>query len=124
MNTGGSRGGASPGGRSLRLRRATASRSRAIITFISIKANAGFCASALRNWRESSAMTRQGVWATALALRVDRVPVSGPEVFALAAGTGLTAYDASYLWLARSRDAELATLDAALLRLTREGGQA
>jgi len=56
--------------------------------------------------------------ATALALRVDRVPVPGPEVFALAAGTGLTAYDASYLWLARSRDAELVTLDAALMRLT------
>jgi len=55
--------------------------------------------------------------ATALSLRIDRVPVPGPEVFALAAGTGLTAYDASYLWLAHSRDAELVTLDAALMRL-------
>lgn len=58
--------------------------------------------------------------ATALALRIDRVPVPGPEVFALAAGTGLTAYDAAYLWLARSRDAELVTLDEALLRFSRE----
>lgn len=58
--------------------------------------------------------------ATALSLRIDRVAVPGPEVFALAADTRLTAYDASYLWLARSRDAELVTLDAALLRLSRE----
>jgi predicted nucleic acid-binding protein len=58
--------------------------------------------------------------AAALALRIDRVNVPGPEVFALAAGSGLTAYDASYLWLARSRDAELVTLDAALMRLSRE----
>ena len=44
----------------------------------------------------------------------------GPEVFALATQTGLTAYDASYLWLARSHDAELITLDRELLRLSAE----
>jgi predicted nucleic acid-binding protein len=52
----------------------------------------------------------------ALALPVSRVTVPGFDVFALAAETGLTAYDASYLWVARSRDAELVTLDAALAR--------
>ena len=52
----------------------------------------------------------------ALSLPVSRLPVSGPEVMILAAETGLTTYDASYLWLARSRDAELVTLDAALSR--------
>lgn len=57
---------------------------------------------------------------TALALRIDRVDVPGPDVFALAASSGLTAYDASYLWLARSRDVELVTLDAALMRLSKE----
>jgi predicted nucleic acid-binding protein len=62
------------------------------------------------------------ILATALALRLDRVPVPGPEVFALAAGTGLTAYDASYLWLARSRDAELVTLDSELLRFVEQDG--
>jgi predicted nucleic acid-binding protein len=36
------------------------------------------------------------------------------EVLALATETGLTAYDASYLWLARYLSAELVTFDAAL----------
>lgn len=53
----------------------------------------------------------------ALTVPISRVEISGPDVFALARSTGLTAYDASYLWLARSRDLELVTLDAALLRL-------
>lgn len=52
----------------------------------------------------------------ALSLPVSRIAVPGVEVFALAARTALTAYDASYLWLAQSRDAELVTLDAALER--------
>jgi predicted nucleic acid-binding protein len=52
----------------------------------------------------------------ALALPISRIAVPGAEAFALAAETGLTAYDASYLWLARSRDAELVTLDSELAR--------
>jgi predicted nucleic acid-binding protein len=56
----------------------------------------------------------------ALNLPITRVPVPGAAVFALARQTGLTAYDASYLWLAQSRDAELVTLDAELQRLTTE----
>lgn len=60
--------------------------------------------------------------ATALSLPISRVAVPGPDVFALAIHTGLTAYDASYLWLARSRDAELVTLDAQLRRLSEERG--
>jgi len=35
-------------------------------------------------------------------------------VLALAASTGLTAYDASYLWLARRLSADLVTLDRQL----------
>lgn len=58
--------------------------------------------------------------AAALMVPIARVTVPGPEVFALALSTGLTAYDASYLWLAWSRDLELVTLDRALLRLTEE----
>jgi predicted nucleic acid-binding protein len=57
---------------------------------------------------------------TALALPVSRIAVPGLDVFALAVATGLTAYDASYLWLARTYDAELVTLDAALERLVAE----
>jgi predicted nucleic acid-binding protein len=49
--------------------------------------------------------------------------VPGSAVFALAAETGLSAYDASYLWLARSRDAELVTLDKALARLANEDSE-
>jgi predicted nucleic acid-binding protein len=50
----------------------------------------------------------------ALRTPLTRVQVPGVEVCALAARTGLTAYDASYLWLARSRDLELVTLDRGL----------
>ena len=44
---------------------------------------------------------------TALKLPITRTAVPGLDVFALAAATGLTAYDASYLWLSRSRDLEM-----------------
>ena len=48
-------------------------------------------------------------------------PVEAAEVdhagaLALAEETGLTGYDASYLWLARRLNAELVTLDASLAR--------
>ncbi len=56
----------------------------------------------------------------ALSLPITRVAVPGSDVFALAAETGLTAYDASYLWLARSRDLELVTLDKTLARLAND----
>jgi predicted nucleic acid-binding protein len=54
--------------------------------------------------------------AAALRLAIARVAVPGIELFQLASATGLTAYDASYLWLALSRDIELVTLDRALAR--------
>jgi len=53
----------------------------------------------------------------ALTLPITRLPVPANEVGLLAIETGLTAYDASYLWLSRSRDAELITLDRSLVRL-------
>lgn len=46
-----------------------------------------------------------------------RLTVPPAEVAALAIRTGLSAYDASYLWLAIARDAELVTLDARLARV-------
>lgn len=54
--------------------------------------------------------------AAALRLAITRVAVPGADVFRLAAETGLTGYDASYLWLARAHDAELVTLDSALAK--------
>lgn len=50
-------------------------------------------------------------------LRITRVPVPVADIVALAMETGLTAYDAAYLWLAQSKDAELVTLDNQLARI-------
>ena len=47
-------------------------------------------------------------------LKVETVAVDQAEILDLAETTGLTAYDASYLWLARALDAELVTLDRKL----------
>ena len=47
-------------------------------------------------------------------LRLEEVAVDHDGVLELAAATGLTAYDASYLWLARQLGAELVTLDRRL----------
>ena len=47
-------------------------------------------------------------------LGVEEVTVDHDEILDLAAETGLTAYDASYLWIARQFQAELVTLDRQL----------
>lgn len=52
--------------------------------------------------------------ATFSRLDIELVPVDHDAAAALAAVTGLTAYDASYLWLARTFNAELVTLDRRL----------
>jgi predicted nucleic acid-binding protein len=49
-------------------------------------------------------------------LGVEMRAVDLGETAELALATGLTAYDASYLWLARQLSAELVTLDKALER--------
>jgi predicted nucleic acid-binding protein len=49
-------------------------------------------------------------------LAITRVPVPAADLFRIARETGLTAYDAAYLWLARAHDAELVTLDRALAK--------
>ena len=57
-------------------------------------------------------------------MQITRLPVPIDEVLSLAVDTGLSAYDASYLWLAMSRDIELVTLDSELARINqvlREG---
>ena len=48
------------------------------------------------------------------ALNIQRLAAPPAEVVQLALHTGLTAYDAAYLWLALDRDAELLTLDREL----------
>ena len=47
-------------------------------------------------------------------LSVELVAINHDDVLGLAAATNLTAYDASYLWLARQLGAELVTLDRKL----------
>jgi predicted nucleic acid-binding protein len=47
-------------------------------------------------------------------MEVDIVEVDHGEVFGLAQRIGLSAYDASYLWLARRTGSELVTLDRQL----------
>ncbi len=47
-------------------------------------------------------------------LAIEEVAVDLDAVLARAAGTGLTVYDASYLWLAETLGAELVTLDRQL----------
>jgi len=47
-------------------------------------------------------------------LGIAMVDVDHRDALALAERTGLTAYDASYLWLARTLGAELVTLDRRL----------
>ena len=49
-------------------------------------------------------------------LAVEEVAVDHDGTLELAATTGLTAYDASYLWLARKLGAELVTLDKRLAK--------
>ena len=49
-------------------------------------------------------------------MAIYEVEVRFGEVLELAESTGITAYDASYLWLARALGLELVTLDAKLAR--------
>jgi predicted nucleic acid-binding protein len=49
-------------------------------------------------------------------LAVEEIAVDYDGVLALAATTGLTAYDASYLWLAERLGATLITLDRQLAK--------
>lgn len=57
-------------------------------------------------------LTRQ--FAAFQLLALERLPVQIGEVHLLATQTGLTAYDAAYLWLALQHDCPLITLDSAL----------
>ena len=56
-------------------------------------------------------------------LRVEETAVDHDAVLELAASAGLTAYDASYLWLARRLGVELITLDRKLAEAFRQGAE-
>lgn len=56
--------------------------------------------------------------ARVLAMEVQWLPVDHLAVFWLALDTGLTTYDASYLWLARAMSVPLVTFDERLARIS------
>lgn len=70
----------------------------------------------IRRYPEQAAHISLAV-AHAEGLRIERVPVPATAALSLARQTGLSAYDAAYLWVAMSRDAELVTLDHRLARV-------
>jgi predicted nucleic acid-binding protein len=52
-------------------------------------------------------------------LRLKQVEIDAAQVVLLAEKTGLSAYDAAYLWLAQTLKAELVSLDARVLAAAR-----
>lgn len=79
--------------------------------------------SARRRRRISDAKRRELVAAAAgLRVRVDREPVAMVDLDTLAAGHGLSAYDAVYLELALRRALPIATTDGALLDAMSKAG--
>ena len=76
---------------------------------------AAVCAMRFRRDRQKVNFLREALRAFE-ALHVTTWPIDIFAVFELANETGLTAYDASYLWLARELGAELVTLDGELQR--------
>jgi predicted nucleic acid-binding protein len=52
----------------------------------------------------------------AMRIDIETRPVHHAGVFELADATGLTAYDAAYLWLTRELSAQLVTLDGQLAK--------
>jgi predicted nucleic acid-binding protein len=63
---------------------------------------------------EIDIQTAEGSLPRLALMRVELRPVTMDMVLVLAHDTGLTAYDASYLWLARELDCQLVTLDKKL----------
>lgn len=77
---------------------------------------ANLCASKMRRHPASADATRRA-FDLFDAMTIEERPVEASACLDLARRTGLTAYDASYLWLARFLDAELVTLDKKLARV-------
>jgi len=76
---------------------------------------ANVCLVKCRRHPEQKASLRKA-FALRRALGIEEIPVDHDEAAALALQTGLTSYDASYLWLARRLAADLVTLDRQLAK--------
>lgn len=76
------------------------------------------CLTKIRRQPEKSERLRAALH-LAPRLNIEVVVVDHEATLDLAEATGLTAYDASYLWLARSRGGDLVTLDRKLAAASR-----
>ncbi len=74
---------------------------------------ANVCLTKIRR-QPSQRVSLRTAFGLAYRLRIEAVAVDHAATLDLAEATGLTAYDASYLWLARSLGGELVTLDRKL----------
>lgn len=74
---------------------------------------ASICVKKLRRYPDLRDSLKQGLQLFGR-LAIEQLEVDTSGVVALTEATELTAYDASYLWLAQKLDAELVTLDRAL----------
>ena len=71
------------------------------------------CLKKLRKYPEHQAAIRSA-YLLFFRMGIKKVEINGPEVLTLAERTGLTAYDATYLWTAQELRIDLVTLDRAL----------
>lgn len=79
--------------------------------------------SALRRGRTTERAVAQALTGLRrLPIAVDKGQPAGMEMIALASQFDLSAYDAAYLWIARSRDLPLATRDRTLARAATAAG--
>jgi predicted nucleic acid-binding protein len=74
---------------------------------------ANVCLTKIRRQPDQRGALRAAFW-LAKRLKVETIAVDHAATLDLAEVKGLTAYDASYLWLARTLGAELVTLDRKL----------
>lgn len=74
---------------------------------------ASICVKKLRRYPDLRDSLQQGLRLFGR-LAIEQLEIDTSDVVALAEATELTAYDASYLWLAQKLDAELVTLDRTL----------
>ncbi len=74
---------------------------------------ANVCLMKLRR-KQASLDSLAGAFTARDRITLERMNVDADAVLTLAIATGLTAYDASYLWLAMTQTAELVTLDKQL----------
>ena len=74
---------------------------------------ASICLKKIRRYPEKRESLRKA-FELFLLLDIEKIDVEYPAVLRLAEQTGLTAYDSCYLWVSRTMNAELVTLDKKL----------